>query len=166
MEGLLSTGPTPSSSEYCSQPTVTVATSWWAFSLLIECTEDESPQQELEGGPHSKVCVLDTKFMFYLLVNLVLQDYSQTYSYFPWSPICPSFLTRPSCLLSRLIGMHALASSVGRILKLPLSLLAFRQFQHIFFLNRLFKGVLQLRIEFLMRMTGQFVWILPRMYRG
>ena len=39
----------------------------------------------------------------------------------------------PSSLLSRLIGLHALAPSVGRIVKLPLSLLPFRYF----FLNSL-----------------------------
>ena len=36
------------------RPTATVATSWWAFSFLIEYTNDESPQQELEEGPRRK----------------------------------------------------------------------------------------------------------------
>ena len=39
---------------------------------------------------------------------------------FTWSTICSSSLTRPSSFLSRTIGLHALASSVGRMLKLQL----------------------------------------------
>ena len=92
--------------------------------------------------------------MFYLLVNLELQDHSLSYSCFskvtihsficPWSTIWPSFRTRPSWLLSRLIRLHALAPSVGWILKLPLSLLAFSQLTILLlFWNRLFKGVPQ-----------------------
>ena len=49
----------------------TVSTSWWAFSLLIEYTMDKRPQLDLELGPHSKSCELNTKDMFYLLARLV-----------------------------------------------------------------------------------------------
>ena len=51
------------------QPTSTFATYEWASSLLIEYTEDEIPQQELEKGPHGKSCDLDTKGMIYLLLT-------------------------------------------------------------------------------------------------
>ena len=43
------------------QPTASVAPFLWAFSLLKECTDDESPQQELEEGPSRKSWELDTK---------------------------------------------------------------------------------------------------------
>ena len=46
------------------QPTTNVAS-----SLLMEYTEDESPQREPEENPHSKSCGLDTKDMFYPLVT-------------------------------------------------------------------------------------------------
>ena len=58
---------------------------------------------------------------------------------FPWYKICPSSLTRPSWLLSRSMGLHAIAPSVSRILKMPLPLLAFRQFPFCFvFTNKVF----------------------------
>ena len=65
-----------------------------------------------------------------------------------WSTIGPAFLTRPRCLLFRPIGL-----SLGRILKLLFSLLAFRSFENICFWNRLFKGVTQQLIEFFTRLT-------------
>ena len=71
-----------------------------------------------------------------------------------------SSLTRPNCLLFRLIILHALVPSLGRILKLLLSMIAFRQY--FFFLNRLYKAVTQWHIEFLTRLTGQFCRIFPR----
>ena len=46
------------------EPTATVETSWWASSLFLECTEDESPQQELEESPQSKSWNLDIKYKF------------------------------------------------------------------------------------------------------
>ena len=52
-----------------SQPNANVATSWWASSLLIEYTDDEICQQELEEGLHSKYCDLDTTFEIYPLVT-------------------------------------------------------------------------------------------------
>ena len=48
------------------QPTATGGTSWRASSLLIEYTEDENPQQDLEESLQIKSCDLDTKGMFYL----------------------------------------------------------------------------------------------------
>ena len=48
----------------------TLAISWWASSFVIDCTEGESPQQELEERPHSKSCDFDTKYKSYLLVTL------------------------------------------------------------------------------------------------
>ena len=46
------------------EPTDTVATSWWASSLLIEYTDNESPQQKLEESLRSKSCDLDRKYIF------------------------------------------------------------------------------------------------------
>ena len=51
------------------QPTANVATFWWASSMLIEYTKDQSHQLELEMGPRSKSCELDTKVTSYLLVT-------------------------------------------------------------------------------------------------
>ena len=52
------------------QPSATVATFWWASSLLIEYTEHQSHQPEIKEGPRSKSCDLDTKYMFYILLTL------------------------------------------------------------------------------------------------
>ena len=89
--------------------------------------------------------ILWHRYKLYVLstCNFELQDHHETYYcfpkmtthsfIFPWSTICPPSLTRSTCLLSRPIGLHALAPSMGIILKLPLSMLVYRQFQNILF---------------------------------
>ena len=67
-------------------------------------------------------------------------------------------LTGPSYLLSRPICLHALAPSVGRILKIPLSLLAL--------------GIFYLFVKQFLKLNSSqgklanFFGILPRMFRG
>ena len=105
-----------------------------------------------------------------------MQDHYKTYSWFPkltilsfifqWSTIYHSSLARPSCLLSRQIGLRDLVPSVGRFLKLPLSLLAFSKFLNIIFRYRLFKGVPHPRIKFLTRVTGHFFYLAQCVLRG
>ena len=70
--------------------------------------------------------------MFHLPVSSNCKTIIRHVLVFLWSTICPSSLSRPSCLQFRQIGLHTLALSVGRILKPTLFLLAFRQ-QQIFF---------------------------------
>ena len=72
--------------------------------------------------------------------------------------ICPSSLTRPSCLLCRTNCQHALAPSVGGIWNLPLFLLSFGLFKNISFKNRLFNSVPQRQIEFLTRILPRVCW--------
>ena len=126
---------------------------------------------------HNKSLNLDTKYILYLLVawycktiirlNKVFQK-SLLFFICPWSTICPSSLTLPSCFLSRRVGLHALAPSMGRILKMSLSLLAFRQFQNIFLCGRkwFLKAAPMRRVELLPRLTRYYHRILPRVCRG
>ena len=51
------------------QPTATVSTLRWASTFLIEYTDDESTQQELEEGPRRRSCGLDKYYMSELLVT-------------------------------------------------------------------------------------------------
>ena len=100
-------------------------------------TKDKIPQQARRSPVQKILCVI---YKVYVLpiCNQVLEKDSLTYFnlikvitlsfVFSWSTIYPSSLTRPSCLISRQNGLHALAPSVGRILRLPISLLSFRQF--------------------------------------
>ena len=71
---------------------------------------------------------LDTNDMFSMQIFVILAFFKYIYA---WFTVCHSSLTRPWRRLSRLIGLHALAPSGSKILKLPLSLLAFRQFKNI-----------------------------------
>ena len=134
-------------------------------------------QQELEKHLSNKSCQSDTKYIFYLLVteycNIILNMFfcpnvNKLHYIFPFSKIFPSFPNRPGFLLSRPICLHAIAPSVGKILKLIHSYTLLRgyslttsfltSFQAIsnsfFFGSRLSKVVLQWWIEFLPRQTS------------
>ena len=69
------------------------------------------------------------------------------------------FRYQASCLLSRPSGLHGLAPSVSRILKLPLFLLFQNNFFETCSLKVFLKGVPP-------RQTGWFFWILPRVCLG
>ena len=91
----------------------------------------------------------------------------------------PSFLNSPGCLLSRPICLHAIAPSVGKILKLNHSytlirdyslttsfLTSFQAISTFIFGNRLSKVVLQWGIEFFKRLTSLIFMELARMCKG
>ena len=73
----------------------------------------------------------------------------------------PPSLVRPSCLLTRPIGLHDWAPSMGSILKLHLSLLAFRQFKIWFLISK--TGFLKLLP---VRQTDCFFLDLALVWRG
>ena len=70
------------------QPTATVAISWWASSLLIEYTEDKSPQLDLEVGLRNNSCELDTTLLLDILL-VSKRDYIFSSSFIHGPQVAP-----------------------------------------------------------------------------
>ena len=100
---------------------------WISFQFAHRIYQGQKSSFGAKSGAHSKTWELETKGMSYLVVTqycktiirpiLSFQKGQQIVIY-SWSTICPSSLTRPSCLLSRTICHHTLAPSVGQTLNL------------------------------------------------